>query len=342
VTRFTVPQGTIVNIAWSPDGKSLAYCGFGDQSGDHAGCAIMNAASGKIETMFPQTEDAIAGNGNGVLAFVSADRLLLPALWHSRTGLMTLWDVHTGKLVGGVNFPPMSDEGSQTAAQLSLAADRGRVAATQGGPYPVRVYTVPGLRLVRMIAPVRGQAVMNIALAADGRFLAARLDAYRVTLFNVSTGAVLGSIHWDFNRDTAPASALAISPDDRFLAVGFENGGEVQVPSSDGTLKTVASPWPMRPILIWPLSDGVAAGPPRALCGPQTQGVLDMVWTPDSHGVIFTDNRGTVVSCPLTGVAGTILLHRDRSAVQIPAISPHGQRLAIGAGDQIMIMPLKR
>jgi WD40 repeat protein len=340
--RFTVAQGTIVNLAWSPDGQSLAYCGFGDAVGNHAGCAVINAASGKVETIFPQTDDAIAGNGNGVLAFASADRLLLPARWHSHTGFVTLWDVATGRAAGGINLAAAAGEGSQTASQLSLAASRASFAATQGGAHKVRIYALPGLRLVRAIAPRRGQGVMNISLAADGRFLAVRLSARRITVFNVASGATVGTIGFDRNRDTAPASALAMSPNDRYLAVGFENGGVVQVPGGDGKLETLPNPWPMRPILVWPLIGGVGAGPPKALCGPQTQGVLNMVWTPDSHALIFTDNRGTVVSCPVSGAAGTILLHRRGNAVQIPAISPDGRRLAVGAGDQIVIIALKR
>ncbi|HQU22993.1 MAG: hypothetical protein B7Z67_03175 [Acidiphilium sp. 21-60-14] len=339
--QFTVAQGTIVNLAWSPDGKYLAYCGFGDEFGDHAGCAIINAATGKPKTRFPNTDDAIAGNGDGVLAFASPDRLLLPALWHSPTGFMTLWDVRTGKLDRGINFPPDPNAGGQTANQLSIAANRASFAATEGGPYPVRLYTLPGLKLVRTIAPRRGQGVMNIALAADGSFLALRLDATHVTIVNTASGATLGTISDDFDRDTAPVSALAISPDDRFLAVGFENGGIVQVPGPGGTLETVPNPWPMAPILIWPLVNGAQAGPPQALCGPQVQGVLNMVWTPDSRSVIFSDNRGNVVSCPVRGHTGRILLHRALDAVQVPAISPDGRRLALGADDKITIVPLK-
>ncbi len=338
---FIVPEGTIVNLAWSPDGKSLAYCTYGDVFGNHAGCRLIDASSGALETNFPRTQNPIAGHGDGVLGFVTPRTLLLPALWNNPNGFITLWNTTNGQPEGAINLPPDPKIADQSAASLSLAGNRRSFAAMRGGLYPVYLYNLPSLNLLQTFSPHADHGVDNIALSAGGDFLAIANGQNAVETYDTKTGQRLGEADYNFDPQISLLTATAFSPDDRHLAVGFQNWGPKRIMGANNQWVTLPTPWPMAPIYIWPLRNGAPFGQAQQICGKQDQGVLNMVWVPNGKAIIFTDNVGNVVSCPLTGTPGTVLLQRDLNAVQIPAISPDGTKLAVAADNQITVISLK-
>lgn len=115
-----------------------------------------------------------------------------------------------------------SHQGGVTAA----AADRaGRIAVTQGLDGSARVWSLPDLRLLRVLRAPLGASLEQVAVAPDGTFAAAA-SGTSVLLFDLGTGEITGripvrsTIAVDNHLKATPVNALAISPDGRRIAVG--------------------------------------------------------------------------------------------------------------------------
>jgi hypothetical protein len=332
---FDIQDGPVINLAWSPDGTHLAYCGTD-------GCHIVEAATGKITASMPGTGGPIAGDGQGVIGFSpDGSTLILPSLRSDNNHFLTLWNTKTGTQTGGIGLLP-EQRGDGSAAIAATAANGLSFAALSngGGAQPVLVYSLPDLKQRQAIRPGPDDLTIAIALSPDGRTLAMSRNHNAIVAYNVATGRLAGQAAYQTDSNVQPISGLSYSPDGKYLAAGFSNGGKVQLPGPGNTLLTVPTPWPASPIYIWRLDHGVPYSDPRKLCGAQPQGVLNMLWTKDSRAVIFTDGYGGTKLCPVTGTPAATILQKNDSSGEVPALSPTGDRLAIGADARIDIFAL--
>jgi Tol biopolymer transport system component len=332
---FDVPDGPIVNLAWSPDGTHLAYCGTD-------GCHTVEVANGKITASMPGTGGPIAGDGQGVIGFSpDGNTLILPALRNDNNHFLTFWNTKTGAQTGSIGLLP-GQRGDGSAAIASMAANGRSFAALSngGGAQPVLIYSLPDLKQRQAIHPGPNDLTIAIAMSPDGRAIAMSRNNNAIVAYDIATGRLAGQVTYQTDLNVEPISGLSYSPDGKYLAAGFSNGGKVQVPGPGNTMLTVPNPWPTSPIYIWRLDHGVPYGGPSKLCGAQPQGVLNLLWTKDSHAVIFTDGYGSTKLCPVTGAPPTIIRQKDDDSGEVPALSPTGDRLAIGADAHIDIFAL--
>jgi WD40 repeat protein len=335
VSGFDIPDGPVINLAWSPDGIHLAYCGT-------EGCHIVEVATGKITASMPGTGGPIAGDGQGVIGFSPDGRtLILPALRNDNDHFLTLWNTKTGAQTGSISLLP-EQSGDGTAAIASTAANGRSFAALSngGGAQPVLVYSLLDLKQLQAIRPGPNDLTIAIAMSPDGHAIAMSRNNNAIVAYNIATGHLAGQVIYQTDSNVEPLSGLSYSPDGKYFAAGFSNGGKVQLPGPGNTLLTVPNPWPTSPIYIWRLDHGVPYGGPRKLCGAQPQGVLNMLWTKDGRAVIFTDGYGGTKLCPVTGAPAATILQRDDESGEVPALSPAGDRLAIGADAHIDIFAL--
>jgi WD40 repeat protein len=332
---FDIQDGPVINLAWSPDGVHLAYCGTD-------GCHIAEAATGKITASMPGTGGPIAGGGQGVIGFSpDGSTLIPPSLQNDNNHFLTFWNTKTGARSGSIGLLP-EQRGDGSAAIASTAADGRSFAALSngGGAQPVLVYSLPDLKPLQAIRPGPDDLTIAIALSPDGRAIAMSRNHDTIMAYDIASGRLAGQVGYHADLNVEPISGLSYSPDGKYLAAGFSNGGKVQLPGPGNTLLTVPNPWPTPPIYIWRLDHDVPYGNPRELCGAQPQGVLNMLWTKNSRAVIFTDGYGGTRLCPLTGAPATTILQKDDSSGEVPALSPTGDKLAIGADARIDIFAL--
>ncbi len=133
-------------------------------------------------------------------------------------GLVTLWDVETGKAranfqhPGGMNMVVLSPDGKTLATGGSRVGSR---AETKSGSGEVRIWEIAtGRRLA--VLPVPDGRVTRLAFAPDGRTLAAATEAATVMLWDVAARSPLATL----TSLSGPALYLAFSPDGKTLAAG--------------------------------------------------------------------------------------------------------------------------
>jgi hypothetical protein len=115
---------------------------------------------------------------------------------------------------------------SHQGGVTGVAADKaGRIAVTQGIDGTARIWSLPDLRLLRVLRAPVGASLQQVAIAPDGTFVAASSGTV-ILLFDVATGEITrrmpvrSTIAVDNHLKATPVSALAISPDGRRIAIG--------------------------------------------------------------------------------------------------------------------------
>jgi WD40 repeat protein len=132
--------------------------------------------------------------------------------------------------------------GGVTAAATDSAR---RIVVTVGLDGAARVWSLPDLRLLRVLRAPLGYVLDNshVAVAPDGSFAAAVAGRY-VLLFDLMTGEITGlipvksAIGFENHLRDTPVNALSISPDGRRLAIGRgdnEDGCWLFITRIDGT-----------------------------------------------------------------------------------------------------------
>ncbi len=335
---FHIADDPVIDLAWAPDGEHIAYCGTN-------GCHVLDAATGAVTADMRDAYSGIAAGGDGVMAFTPDGNTLILAPPAAETGnFLSLWDVHTGARIRSIPFDatlPGHSPAEMASSSKNLAV---LAASTRDRASPIVIFSLPTMRTTAIIPASPFGSPLSIALAPSGGQIALTNDDSTVVVLDVASGKLLGRVSYTagwankFDWSVQPPAGLAFSPDDRYLAMGFANIGSSQVFGPNGTMTPVPSPWPTEPVYIWHVTGGVPNGAPMKLCGAQEYGVQTLLWTADSRAVIYTDGRGTLMFCPLTGAPAMTLFKPFLRDEAVPALSPNGREIALGIAAHIYIL----
>jgi RNA polymerase sigma factor (sigma-70 family) len=202
--EFPSPGGDVMGVAFSPDGKRLAFAGL-------EGLAVLaDVESGKaLAEIKTDLSDLQA------LAFSPDGKVLAAGGGSKKGGRVVFLDPTGGKPQSGIDLP-------DTVTCVAFSPD-GRLAAVTGADKSVRLFDVPSGKEVRSFAG-HADAVFSAAFSPDGKLLAtgggpsevkAKPAAGELRVWEVATGKEVAKANTD-----GTVTSVAFRPDGRILAVG--------------------------------------------------------------------------------------------------------------------------
>jgi RNA polymerase sigma factor (sigma-70 family) len=217
--EIKLPAGGAQNVAFSPDGKYLAWSGFTE------GIVVWDLAAHKELARFGRDEKKVRFFGQSI-GFSPDGKTLAVTMGNDA---IELYDVAGGKLlrtIGGheaersnrVVKVVLGGLGRLTRADLAFSPD-GRTVAASLGNASVRQFDAG---TGDEVAAGGGHATAVIAVGTDGRAVTT-VSKESVRVWDASTGRELRQ--WGLNP---PAVAAAVSPDGRLLATA-SGGGSVRL-----------------------------------------------------------------------------------------------------------------
>jgi WD40 repeat protein len=225
--NFPVGEGeeeiSIMTVAWSPDGKTLAAGGWGTRT---AGTVrLWDVANRRVSATFSPFTPFAQGPLRGViysLVFTSDGKTLIIS---TQDNSVWLWDVSTGKSIAQLKSDP-----NETGNHLALSAD-GKLLAAGANNGTVRLWNVASRTSLRgWKAGEDGNPVFSVAFSPNGKVLATGCNMLGGRLWNVSDGenrenfvpdAQDRALSTDLNNTTY---SVAFSPDGTIFAQGCDNG----------------------------------------------------------------------------------------------------------------------
>lgn len=282
--------GSVGSVAFAPDGRTLAS-GSADST-----IRIWDMSTDALLRTMEEHADAVTS-----LAFSPDGKTLASG---SRDGTVKLWDPVTGTPTNTLS----GHEGGVTSVDF---APDGRTLASGDDANAIRLWDAVTGDLVSVFSGDRfDDEVRSIAFSPDGTILASG-SYYAIRLWHPTAGALLSTLYQriDWGR------CLALSPDGKTLAAGF----------NDGSAR------------LWDVSSITEASfrlqEPRLLGGP-AGAVTSLAFSPDGS-VLASGSRDQTIKLR-DAAAGEQLLslrgHTDQ--VWSIAFSPDGETLASASDDR--------
>jgi len=190
------PEATVIALAVSPDGNTLATAGY-DRT-----VRLWDMASGKCLHELKGHSETVRA-----LAF-SPDGIRVASAGFDRS--IKTWNVHDGSLHG--SWPSHGD----TIRSLTFAPD-GKLLISAANDRTIKIWNAADETLVRAIADE--SKVQSVACSPDGSLLASGNENNNVELWQIGTGALWRTLPGHAGK----VRSVAFSPDGKTLASGGED-----------------------------------------------------------------------------------------------------------------------
>jgi RNA polymerase sigma factor (sigma-70 family) len=299
--------GTVASLAFTPDGKMLVSCGYGD------GVRVWDAATGKAVMHFPDRAPAQT-------MALSPDGKWLATLAHAtRPGdePIALYEFATGRLARRI--------GRQgTCSTLRFSPD-GRVLAVHSRTNAVELWDPGSGRLLHTLEG-HEDVVSSVAFSPDGKTLVSGGDDKAIRFWDVTTGAQVRQI-----RHTSGVWRLALSPDGRFLAA-------VNVIKQQWAATGSVTWWAGDRVHLWAVETGQELRqlvmPAKELSPGVRVGCFSLEFAPDGKTLVTGGHAdGTLrIWDPETGRQLRQITDFDGTLAAL-AFAPDGKRLAVAHGN---------
>jgi WD40 repeat protein/DNA-binding SARP family transcriptional activator len=282
-----VLEGPFTDVAWSPDGESIATAGFG------GGARVFDARTGKQRF-------AILDTGGSVSSLDwSADAALLVA--GISDGTARVWQVTEG---GARELFKLSAQDTRKGITgVAFSPDGRRVLTGDAGITAAQVWdvSIDGDAEVANLPAVEG--VNGAArFTSDGRQLVASTADGTITVWDTQSFTPLRTL----GGPGAAVFALAVSPDDRLVAVA----------RWDGTVR------------VWDMLTGRDAFPVDP--GPTLAPYMNFTWNPAGDLLAVFANDGRTGRATVVDRAGRVLgvwQEEFGTAIGTPTFTPDGEQL---------------
>ena len=294
-------RGSVSDLAFNPDGKTLAAVSNGDQA-----VQLWDAATHRPLTSITTTSKTVTS-----VAFSPGGKALAAGTANGigKGGKAQVW-----KLPAGDSVATMTGY-TEAVASVALSSD-GKMLATGDWDGTAKLWDVPKGKLLTTLIRVQGdwpRCVCSVAFSPDGKTLATGSTDKTVRLWDVAARKLRRTL----TRHTYGVNTLAFGPDGRTLASG----------SIDGTIRlwNVATGDPLGTLQSDTLSSddvtGVAFDPEDgnilASVGDNGENRL-LLWNVTTHKVItqFTASEGGL-SCVAWSPDGRTLATGDADKAEV-------------------------
>lgn len=316
---FTQTFGSILTVAFSPDGQTLAT---GDGNGD---IQIWQVASGQPHLTLPGHRNwvqSVVFSPNGILASGSDDETI------------RLWDVQSGQLLHSLSGH------TNSVRSLAFSPDGERLASSSTDG-TIRLWQVATGKLVKVFSG-HHSSVWSVAYSPDGQLLASGSSDGTVKLWNIKTGrshTLKGHASWVWSVAFSPdGTLLASGSDDCTIKLWNVRSNQVETltghtnavrsvafHANDGTLISGSDD---RTIRLW----NVTAGRSKTLSG-HSNSVWSAACSPDGKMLASGSTDQTVRLWDVATGQAVRTLQGHTNWVFSVSFSPDGQILASGSDD---------
>ncbi|MDC0708830.1 AAA family ATPase [Stigmatella sp. ncwal1] len=317
---------SVLSVAWSPDGRTLASGSFDNT------LKLWAPSSGSLLR-------TLSGHSDSVLSVAwSPDGRTLAS--GSNDNTLKLWAPSSGSLLRTLS--------GHSDSVLSVAwSPDGRTLASGSNDNTLKLWDTSSGSLLRTLSG-HSSPVSSVAWSPDGRTLASGSNDNTLKLWDTSSGSLLRTL----SGHSSPVSSVAWSPDGRTLASGsFDNTLKLWAPSSGSLLRTLsghsstvrsvawspdgrtlASGSNDNTLKLWAPSSGSLL---RTLSG-RSSSVLSVAWSPDGRTLASGsfDNTLNLWDTSSGSLLRTLSGHSD--SVLSVAWSPDGRTLASGSNDNTL------